>query len=91
MKRLKRPTEFSVMDLVNLVSPTKGSMHFGTRGKLSPRYIGPFPILKRVGEASYQLALPPHLAAVRLVFHVSLLRKYVLDVSHIIQYHEIEL
>ncbi|XP_050124802.1 uncharacterized protein LOC126602028 [Malus sylvestris] len=52
--------------------------------KLSPRYIGPYQIIKRVGEVAYRLALPPELARVHNVFHVSMLRKYVSDPSHII-------
>ena len=57
------------------VSPMKGVMRFGKRGKLSPRYIGPFEVLKRVGEVAYELALPPGLSGVHLVFHVSMLKK----------------
>ena len=52
----------------------KGVMQFGKRGKLSLRYIGPFEVLKRVGEGSYELALPPGLSVVHLVFHVSMLK-----------------
>ena len=51
-------------------------MWFGKRGKLSPRYIGPFEVLKRVGEVAYELALPPGLSGVHLVFHVSMLKRY---------------
>ena len=58
------------------VSPMKGVMRFGKRGKLSPRYIGQFEVLKRVGEVAYELALPPGLSGVHLVFHVSMLKRY---------------
>ena len=68
------------------VSPWKGVIRFGKKGKLSPRYIGPFEILKRVGEVAYRVALPPSLAGVHNVFHVSMLRKYVHSPSHVIDY-----
>ena len=56
----RRPLEFQVGDHVFLrVSPRKGVFRFGKKGKLAPRYIGPFEILQRVGEVDYQLALPP--------------------------------
>nr|GFA58652.1 hypothetical protein [Tanacetum cinerariifolium] len=54
----------------------RGVRRFGIKGKLSPRFIGPFEILDRVGEVSYHLALPPQLSHVHDVFHVSLLRGY---------------
>ena len=54
-------------------------------GKLSPRYIGPFEILRRWGSVAYELALPPELSGVHLVFHVSILRKYLSDESHMLQ------
>nr|GFC13450.1 putative nucleotidyltransferase, ribonuclease H [Tanacetum cinerariifolium] len=57
------------------VSPARGVRRFGIKGKLSPRFIGPFKILDRVGEVSYRLALPPQLSHVHDVFHVSLLRE----------------
>ena len=56
------------------VSPMKGVMRFGKKGKLSPKYIGPYEILERIGEAAYRLALPPELLKVHDIFHVSQLR-----------------
>ena len=64
--------------------PKKGVIRFGKQRKLSPRYIGPFEILERVGTVSYQLALPPSLSGVYEVFHVSMLRKYTPDPTHIV-------
>ena len=66
--------------------PVKGMQRFWILGKLNPRYVGPFEILERVGSLAYQLALPLILANVHNVFHVSMLRKYVLDPQHIIEY-----
>lgn len=83
--RRVRDLEFMEGDRVLLkVSPMKGVMRFGKKGKLSPRFIGPFEILHRIGEVAYELALPPSLSAVHPVFHVSMLRKYVHDESHVI-------
>ena len=62
----------------------KGIVRFGVRGKLSPRFIGPFRILRRVGAVAYQLELPQDLSGVHDVFHVSQLRRYVADPSHVI-------
>lgn len=72
------------------VSPTKDVVRFGRHGKLNPHNIGPIEILKRVGEVAYRLALPPSLDGVHQVFHVSMLRKYVPDLSHIIDYELIK-
>ena len=72
------------------VSPWKGVFRFGQRGKLKPRYIGPFEILDRIGPVAYRLALPPTYQ-VHNVFHVSLLRKYLPDPSHVINYADIEI
>ena len=57
------------------VSPLKGMQRFQLRGKLTPRYVGPFKVLSRRGEVSYQLELPKEMSAVHDVFHISLLRK----------------
>nr|GEW50838.1 hypothetical protein [Tanacetum cinerariifolium] len=68
------------------VSPARGVRRFGIKGKLSPRFIGPFEILDRVGEVSYRLALPPQLSHVHDVFYVSLLRGYKYHPLHVITY-----
>ena len=71
------------------VSPMKGVMRFGKRGKLSPRYIGPFEVLKRVGEVAYELALPPGLSGVHPVLHVSMLNSYHGDGNYIIHWDSV--
>nr|GEW53702.1 DNA/RNA polymerases superfamily protein [Tanacetum cinerariifolium] len=79
----RKSLEFQPGDHVFLkVSPAR----FGIKGKLSPRFIGPFEILDRVGEVSYRLALPPQLSHVHNVFHVSLLRGYKYHPLHVISY-----
>jgi hypothetical protein len=57
------------------VSPMKGVKRFGMKGKLSPRYIGPFLILEKCGKVAYKLELPPSLAGVHDIFHVSQVKK----------------
>ncbi|EOY03222.1 Uncharacterized protein TCM_017886 [Theobroma cacao] len=87
-----RNLEFQVGDHVLLkVSPTKRVMRFCMKGKLSPRYIGPFEILERVGAMAYHLALQPELSNIHLVFYVSMLTKYNLNPSHVIRYETIQL
>jgi hypothetical protein len=72
----RRKLSFEVSDFVYLkVSPMRGLHRFKIRGKLAPRYIGPFKILEQRGEVSYQLELPPQLSDVHDVFHVLQLRK----------------
>ncbi|WVZ70643.1 hypothetical protein U9M48_019291 [Paspalum notatum var. saurae] len=72
----RRPLVFEVGDHVYLrVSPMKGVHRFSAKGKLAPRYIGPFKITKQCGPVAYWIGLPPHLAAVHDVFHVSQLKK----------------
>ncbi|KAD4384698.1 hypothetical protein E3N88_24866 [Mikania micrantha] len=76
----QRPIEFDVGDRVLLkVSPWKGIIRFRKRGKLSPRYIGPFPIKARVGKVAYRLDLPEELNGIHPTFHVSHLRKCLAD------------
>ncbi|TYK24117.1 reverse transcriptase [Cucumis melo var. makuwa] len=79
------------------VAPMKGVLRFERRGKLSPRFVGPFEILERIGPVSYRLALPPSLSAVHdvfhvsNVFHVSMLWKYVTDPSHVVDYEPLKI
>ena len=70
--------------------PKRGVVRFGKRGKLSPRFIGPFEILERVGTVAYRLALPPSMLGVHEVFHVSMLRRYTPDPVHIVDWGKIE-
>ncbi|GJT78854.1 putative reverse transcriptase domain-containing protein [Tanacetum coccineum] len=72
----RKPMEFQVGDKVMLkVSPWKGVVHFGKRGKLNPRYVRPFKVLKKVGAVAYKLELPQELSRVHNTFHVSNLKK----------------
>ena len=63
---------------------------FGKHGKLSPRFIGPFEILEKVGTFTYRLALPPRMSGVHEVFHVSMLRRCTPDPTHVVDWGEIE-
>jgi hypothetical protein len=73
----RRPLEFEVGNHVYLrVSPMKGVKRFRVKGKLAPRYIGPFPILEKCGTVAYKLDLPPSLTGVHDIFHVSQLKKW---------------
>lgn len=73
------------------VSPWKGVIRFGKRGKLNPRYIGPFEILDRIGPMAYRLNLPPELNNVHNVFHVSNLKKCLTDDNVVIPLDEIHI
>nr|GEY47274.1 hypothetical protein [Tanacetum cinerariifolium] len=76
----RKPVEFQVGDRVMLkVSPWKGVVHFGKRGKLNPRYVGPFKVLAKVGAVAYKLELPQELSRVHSTFHVSNLKKFYFD------------
>lgn len=68
------------------VSPCKGVKRFGMKGKLSPRYVGPFDVIERVGEVAYRVALPPQLSHVHNVFHVSVPKGYKYHPFHVVQY-----
>ncbi|GJY74568.1 hypothetical protein Tco_0478999 [Tanacetum coccineum] len=72
----RKPMEFQVGDIVMLkVSPWKGVVRFGKRGKFNPRYVGPFKVLEKVGSVAYKLELPQELSRVHNTFHVSNLNK----------------
>nr|GEV42722.1 putative reverse transcriptase domain-containing protein [Tanacetum cinerariifolium] len=88
----RKPIEFQVRGRVMLkVSPLRGVIRFGKRGKLNPRYIGPFNILKRVGPVAYTLELYEELSNVHSTFHVSNLKKCLSDVSLVIPMKELRL
>ncbi|KAL2243599.1 UNVERIFIED_CONTAM: Transposon Tf2-12 polyprotein [Sesamum indicum] len=88
----RREMEYEVGDKVFLkISPWRGILRFGKQGKLSPRYIGPYEIIERIGPLAYRLALPAELSQIHDVFHVSMLRRYRSDPSHIIHETEIEI
>jgi hypothetical protein len=74
--KAKAPREFEVGNYVYLkVSPTKGVQHFGVKGKLAPRYIGPYEVTEKFGTVAYRIRLPDRLFAVHDVFHISQLKK----------------
>ena len=87
----RKDIEFEVRDKVFLkVSPWKKILRFGRKGKLSPRFIDPYEILERVGPVVYCLELTPKLAKLHDVLHVSMLRRYCYDPSHILPVQEIQ-
>ncbi|GJW42803.1 putative reverse transcriptase domain-containing protein [Tanacetum coccineum] len=88
----RKPLEFQVGDRVMLkVSPRKGVIRFGKRGKLNPRYIGPFKILERIGPVAYKLELPKELSNVHSTFHISNLKSSLSDESLVIPMKELRL
>jgi hypothetical protein len=88
----RKPLQFNVGNHVYLkVSPTKGIQRFGIKGKLAPRYIGPYEVKESCGPVAYQLELPPHMSAVHNVFHVSQLRKYVRLPTEVLPEPDIEI
>jgi hypothetical protein len=90
--RRRKPLQFQIGDFVYLrVSPIKGVQRFGIKGKLAPRYVGPFEILKVCGPVAYKLLLPPQMAAIHDVFHVSQLKKCIKIPTEIIETRVVEI
>ncbi|GJR34441.1 putative reverse transcriptase domain-containing protein [Tanacetum coccineum] len=88
----RKPLEFKVGDRVLLkVSPWKGVVRFGKKGKLAPRYVGPFEIVERVGPVAYRLKLPQELSCVHDTFHVSNLKKCLVEPDVQVPLDEIEI
>ncbi|XP_027337267.1 uncharacterized protein LOC113850960 [Abrus precatorius] len=82
----RKPLEFQVSDHVFLkVSPVTGVGRALKFKKLSPKFIGPFEVLSKVGPVAYEITLPPNLSNLHPVFHVSQLRKYIPDPTHVIE------
>lgn len=88
----RKPLEFQIGDMVLLkVSPWKGVVRFGKKGKLSPRYVGPFKIIERIGKVAYKLDLPPDFNNVHPTFHVSNLKKCLADEGSLISLEDIHI
>jgi hypothetical protein len=73
------------------LSPMRGVIRFRKKGKLNPRFIGPFEITQRVGKLAYRIALPPDLVGTHDVFHVSMLWKYIANLDVIVEYKPLEI
>ena len=87
----RKDIEYEVGDKVLLkVLPWRKILLFGKKGKLNPRFIGPYEILERIELVAYRLTLPPELAKLNNVFHVSMLRRYNYDESHILLVQDIQ-
>jgi len=87
----RRPLEFEAGDHVFLrVTPTAGIGRALKSRKLTPRFISPYQITRRIGPVAYEIALPPHLTNLHNVFHVSQLRKYVADPSHVLEQDDVQ-
>ncbi|XP_022041022.1 uncharacterized protein LOC110943593 [Helianthus annuus] len=89
---MRKPLKFQIGDKVLLkVSPWKGVMRFGKKGKLIPRYIGPFEIIECVGSVAYKLKLPKELSGIHDVFHICNLKKCLADESLAISHHDVQI
>ena len=73
------------------VSPWKEVLCFGKRGKLSPRFVGPFKILERIGKQAYRLELPEELSGIHNVFHVGYLRKCLVDIDTVVPWTDVRI
>jgi hypothetical protein len=88
----RKALQFKVGDFIYLrVSPTQGIQRFGIKGQLAPRYVGPFEILETCGPVAYRLQLPPQLAAIHDVFHVSQIRKCIKTPTEIVNLETIKI
>ena len=87
----KKDIEYEVRDKVFLkVSPWRKILRVGKKGKLSPRFIGPYEILERIGPVAYRSVLPPELAKLHNVFYVSMLQRYRSNESHILLVQDVQ-
>ncbi|XP_073067240.1 uncharacterized protein [Primulina eburnea] len=92
INKIRRHLEFAVRDHVFVkIKPMKGVMRFGKKGKLSPKFIGQFEILEKERTSAYRVALPPNLAGVHNVFYVSMLKKHMMNPSHVPSFEPLQL
>ncbi|XP_073064054.1 uncharacterized protein [Primulina eburnea] len=88
----ERELEFAVGDHIFMkIATMKGVMRFGKKDKLNLRFIRPFQILEKIRTLAYRVALPPMLVGVHNVFHISILRKYMSNPSHVLNYKPLQL
>ncbi|KAA0049947.1 pol protein [Cucumis melo var. makuwa] len=88
----RKDLEFNVEDMVFFkVAPMKDVLRFEKKGKLSPRFVGSIEILEGIGSVAYRLTLPPSFFTVQDVFHVSMLRKYVADPTHVVDFEPLQI
>ena len=86
------PLQFDIGDHVYLrVSPTKGVQRFGVKGKLAPRYIGPYEVVEICGPVAYRIQLPEQLSTIHDVFHVSQLKKCVQVLAEILEQGQLQI